>query len=45
MTKVMYEIRANLGENSILRGISYTNSATTGYRNTITGTEENEPAK
>ncbi|MBL2417093.1 hypothetical protein ELJ38_30520, partial [Klebsiella pneumoniae] len=37
LTKVMDEIRTKFGKNSILRGISYTNSATTRYRNTLLG--------
>ncbi|MEN1938213.1 Y-family DNA polymerase [Paenibacillus sp. 102] len=37
LTKVMDEIRSRFGKNSILRGISYTNSATTRYRNTLLG--------
>ncbi|MED1569548.1 Y-family DNA polymerase [Bacillus paramycoides] len=37
LTKVMDEIRDKFGKNSILRGISYTNSATTRYRNTLLG--------
>ncbi len=37
LTKVMDEIRTKFGKNSILRGISYTNHATTRYRNTLLG--------
>lgn len=37
LTKVMDEIRTKFGKNSILRGISYTNSATARYRNTLLG--------
>ncbi|SFI40259.1 MULTISPECIES: Y-family DNA polymerase [unclassified Bacillus (in: firmicutes)] len=37
LTKVMDEIRTKFGKNSILRGISYTNSATTRYKNTLLG--------
>ncbi|HDR7694186.1 Y-family DNA polymerase [Bacillus sp. CH_48] len=37
LTKVMDEIRTKFGKNSILRGISYTNSATARYRNTLIG--------
>ncbi|WP_095022154.1 Y-family DNA polymerase [Bacillus thuringiensis] len=37
LTKVMDEIRTRFGKNSILRGISYTHSATTRYRNTLIG--------
>ncbi|EJQ86862.1 hypothetical protein IGW_05337 [Bacillus cereus ISP3191] len=37
LTKVMDEIRTKFGKNSILRGISYTHSATTRYRNTLIG--------
>ncbi|PFA37443.1 hypothetical protein CN381_30145 [Bacillus cereus] len=37
LTKVMDEIRARFGKNSILRGISYTYSATARYRNTLIG--------
>lgn len=37
LTKVMDEIRTKFGKNSILRGVSYTNSATTRYRNTLLG--------
>ncbi len=35
LTKVMNELRENFGKNSILRGISYTHSATARYRNTL----------
>ncbi|MBE4942438.1 Y-family DNA polymerase [Bacillus thuringiensis] len=35
LTKVMDEIRTKFGKNSILRGISYTHSATARYRNTL----------
>ncbi|PFS87832.1 Y-family DNA polymerase [Bacillus cereus] len=37
LTKVMDEIRTKFGKNSILRGISYTHSATARYRNTLIG--------
>ncbi|PGT07203.1 Y-family DNA polymerase [Bacillus cereus] len=37
LTKVMDEIRTRFGKNSILRGISYTHSATARYRNTLIG--------
>ncbi|WP_088344931.1 Y-family DNA polymerase [Bacillus cereus] len=37
LTKVMDEIRTRFGKNSILRGISYTYSATARYRNTLIG--------
>ncbi|MDX5917414.1 MULTISPECIES: Y-family DNA polymerase [Bacillus cereus group] len=37
LTKVMGEIRTRFGKNSILRGISYTHSATARYRNTLIG--------
>ncbi|PHG74418.1 Y-family DNA polymerase [Bacillus wiedmannii] len=37
LTKAMDEIRDRFGKNSILRGISYTNSATARYRNTLLG--------
>ncbi len=37
LTKVMDEIRTKFGENSILRGISYTHSATARHRNTLIG--------
>lgn len=37
LTKVMDEIRTKFWKNSILRGISYTNSATARYRNTLIG--------
>ena len=35
LTRVMDEIRAIFGKNSILRGVSYTKSATARYRNTL----------
>ncbi len=34
LTKIMDELRENFEKNSILRGISYTHSATARYRNT-----------
>ncbi len=37
LTKVMDEIRTKFGKNSILRGISYTHSATARHRNTLIG--------
>jgi len=37
LTKVMDEIRTRFGKNSILRGISYTHSATARHRNTLIG--------
>ncbi|MDZ5609919.1 Y-family DNA polymerase [Bacillus pseudomycoides] len=37
LTKVMDEIRSRFGKNSILRGVSYTSSATARYRNTLLG--------
>ncbi|MHA4260255.1 Y-family DNA polymerase (plasmid) [Bacillus cereus] len=37
LTKVMDEIRTKFGKNSILRGVSYTHSATARYRNTLIG--------
>ena len=37
LTKVMDEIRTRFGKNSILRGVSYTHSATARYRNTLIG--------
>ncbi|WP_410985283.1 Y-family DNA polymerase [Bacillus cereus] len=37
LTKVMDEIRTKFGKNSILRGVSYTKSATARYRNTLLG--------
>ncbi|PFN52305.1 Y-family DNA polymerase [Bacillus thuringiensis] len=37
LIKVMDEIRTRFGKNSILRGISYTHSATARYRNTLIG--------
>ncbi|OJD56799.1 Y-family DNA polymerase [Bacillus sp. NH11B] len=37
LTKVMDEIRTKFGKNSILRGISYTHSATARHRNTLLG--------
>ncbi|MDM5152504.1 Y-family DNA polymerase [Bacillus sp. DX1.1] len=37
LTKVMDEIRTRFGKNSILRGVSYTSSATARYRNTLLG--------
>ncbi|PFA26488.1 hypothetical protein CN390_28055, partial [Bacillus cereus] len=37
LTKVMDEIRTKFVKSSILRGISYTNSATARYRNTLLG--------
>ncbi len=37
LTKVMDEIRTKFGKNSILRGISYTHSATARYGNTLLG--------
>lgn len=37
LTKVMDEIRTKFGKNGILRGISYTHSATARYRNTLIG--------
>ncbi|MFP3514049.1 DNA repair protein, partial [Peribacillus sp. SIMBA_075] len=37
LTKVMDEIRTRFGKNSILRGISYTHSATTRHRNSLIG--------
>ncbi|MDA1915209.1 Y-family DNA polymerase [Bacillus cereus] len=37
LTKVIDEIRTKFGKNSILRGISYTHSATARYRNTLIG--------
>ncbi|MFK4310824.1 hypothetical protein ABH957_005570 [Bacillus sp. RC242] len=37
LTKAMDEIRDRFGKNSILRGISYTNSATARYQNTLLG--------
>ncbi|EOP94449.1 Y-family DNA polymerase [Bacillus sp. FSL L8-0199] len=37
LTKVMDEIRTKFEKNSILRGISYTHSATTRHRNTLIG--------
>ncbi|EJV56355.1 DNA polymerase IV [Bacillus mycoides] len=37
LTKVMDEIRTKFGKNSILRGISYTHSATTRHRNSLIG--------
>ncbi|MFD3447425.1 Y-family DNA polymerase [Microbacteriaceae bacterium 4G12] len=37
LARVMDEIRTRFGKNSILRGISYTSSATARYRNTLIG--------
>ncbi|EMJ6445187.1 Y-family DNA polymerase [Bacillus cereus] len=37
LTKVIDEIRTKFGKNSILRGISYTHSATARHRNTLIG--------
>lgn len=37
LTKVMDKTRTKFRKNSILRGISYTHSATARYRNTLSG--------
>lgn len=42
LTKVMDEIRTRFGKNSILRGISYTHSATARHRNTLIGDIDRE---
>lgn len=45
LTKAMDEIRDRFRKNSILRGISYTNSAKGRYRNTLLGAIKHDEFK